>query len=79
MRKHFNVPGKIPFNTRMTQLASRGFGAFSKVEGSNTLTLDLEAIKSGKAVVKEKAPKLKVEKKSKEKISTQVSLFLSLS
>ena len=41
-----------------------------KVEGSNTLTLDLEAIKSGKAVVKEKAPKLKVEKKSKEKIST---------
>jgi hypothetical protein len=66
-RKHFSVPGKIPFNTRLKQLERSGYGRFSKIGRSNMLTLDVEAITSGKATVKGKAPKPKAEKKREEK------------
>jgi hypothetical protein len=66
IREAFNVPGKIPMNTRMKQLERAGFGKFEKVGKSNTLTFDMGAIASGKAAIKEKQSKPK-SKKKKEK------------
>jgi hypothetical protein len=54
IREHFKVPGKMSMNTRMGQLERAGFGKFSKVNGSNTLALDIEAVRSGKAAIKGK-------------------------
>ena len=54
LRKHFGVPSKIPFNQRLKQLEKANFGVFTKIEGLNTLTLDLEAIKAGRAAIEKK-------------------------
>jgi hypothetical protein len=63
IRTHFGVPGKMSMNTRMGQLAKAGFGAFSLINGSNTLILDVEAVKSGKASIKAKQSEPKTEEK----------------
>jgi hypothetical protein len=61
IRNRFKVPGKIPMNTRMIQLQRGGYGTLSKVGKSNTFTIDIEAIKSGKAKIGKPKPEKKVE------------------
>jgi hypothetical protein len=63
VRARFKVPGKIPMVFRFQQLERAGFGKLGKVEGVNTVAVDMGAVASGTAALKGKEPKPKAEVK----------------